>query len=140
MGRINVETHPMQKHVESAARLGQLIQQTRHTRKLSVRQLSSMSGIPKSTIIRIEHGEIARPRPDFLAAMAKALMIPIAEIYATVHYPAPRDLPSFAPYLRVRYSDLPDEAIEELTRYFEELAAREGVRLDGPPNGEDEAR
>lgn len=99
-----------------------------------------MSGIPRSTIDRIERGEIARPRPDVLTAVAKALMIPIADVYATVHYSAPHDLPSFAPYLRVRYGDLPADAINELTWYFEQLAAREGVRLDGPPNGEDEAR
>lgn len=130
----------MQKHVESAARLGQLIQQTRHTRQLSLRQLSSMSGIPRNTINRIEQGAIARPRPDMLTAVAKALMIPIADVYAIVSYSAPHDLPAFAPYLRARYRDLSPSAIEDLTHYFEDLAAREGVRLDGPPNGEDENR
>lgn len=130
----------MHKHAESATRLGHLIQQARHTRKLSLRQLSSMSGIPRNTIYRIEHGATARPRPDVLTAVANVLMIPIEDIYAIVSYPAPHDLPTFAPYLRARYSDLPIEAIEELTRYFEDLAKREGVRLDGPPNHEDENR
>lgn len=130
----------MQQHAEPAVRLGQLIRQTRQSKKLSLRRLSSMSGIPRSTIDRIEQGAIARPRPDVLTALGRVLLIPVADLYATVHYSAPHDLPSFAPYLRVRYRDLQPEAIDELTQYFETLAEREGIRLDGPPNGEDEAR
>jgi len=130
----------MQQHAEPAARLGQLIKQTRQSKHLSLRRLGSMSGIPHSTIVRIERGEIARPRPDVLTALARTLLIPIADVYAMVHYSAPHDLPSFAPYLRARYSDLPARAIEELSHYFENLASREGVRLDGPPDHEDETR
>lgn len=130
----------MLQQAESAARLGQLIQQTRQSKQLSLRRLGSMSGVPYRTIDRIERGEIARPRPDVLTALARALVIPIADVYAIVHYSAPHDLPSFAPYLRVRYRDLSPSAIDELTRYFERLADRDGVRLDGPPNGEDEKR
>jgi transcriptional regulator with XRE-family HTH domain len=126
------------QQAESALRLGQLIQQTRHTKNLSLRRLASMSGVPYSTILRLERGEIARPRPDMLTAIAGVLLIPIADIYAIVNYSAPHDLPSFAPYLRVRYQDLSPGAIDELTSYFENLAARDGVRLDGPDHGEDE--
>jgi transcriptional regulator with XRE-family HTH domain len=135
-----METRHMQKQAEPAARLGLLIQQTRQSQRLSLRRLGSMSGIPHSTIVRIERGEIARPRPDMLTALAKTLTIPIADLYAMVQYSAPHDLPSFAPYLRARYSDLPAQAIEELSRYFQHLASREGVSLEGPPNHEDENR
>lgn len=123
-----------------AQRLGHLIQKTRHTRKLSLRQLSTMAGIPRSTIERLEKGEIARPRPDLLSSLAHSLAIPIADLYAVVSYSAPHDLPSFAPYMRARYGDLPPAALDELTRFFEALAAREGVRLEGPSNHEDEDR
>lgn len=125
---------------QQAQRLGHLIQETRHSRKLSLRQLSSAAGIPRSTIERIEHGEIARPRPDLLSSLAEALTIPVADLYAIVNYTAPHDLPSFAPYLRARYGDLPSAAVDELTHYFERLATREGIRLDGPANREDENR
>jgi len=99
-----------------------------------------MVGISYRTIDRIERGEVARPRPDVLTTLARVLMIPIADLYATVNYSTPHDLPALAPYLRARYRDLSPEAIEELTGYFERLAAREGVRLDGPANKEDEKR
>ncbi|HTL42094.1 MAG TPA: helix-turn-helix transcriptional regulator [Pseudolysinimonas sp.] len=135
-----MENRPVLQQAESAARLGQLIQQTRQSKHLSLRRLGSMCGIPYRTIDRIERGEIARPRPDVLTALARALMIPTADVYAIVHYSAPHDLPSFAPYLRARYSDLPSSAIEELVDYFDSLAHREGVRLDGPANHEDEKR
>ena len=58
----------------------------------------------------------------------------------TPETPSHTELPSYAPYLRARYGDLSDQAIDDLTAYFEDLASREGVRLDGPQNGEDEAR
>lgn len=130
----------MQRNAEAATRLGQLIQQARQSRKLSLRQLSSMSGIPRSTIDRIERGEIARPRPDILTSLAHTLSVPVSDLYAIVQYSSPHDLPSFAPYLRARYGDLSAEGIAELTRYFQSLAKRDGIRLDGPANSEDETK
>jgi len=128
------------RHAEPAARLGQLIQQTRQSRNLSLRRLSSMSGVAHTTILKIERGGIARPRPDVLTALAQALEIPIADLFVIVSYSSPHDLPSFAPYLRARYRDLPPETINDLVAYFENLTAQEGIRLDGPPNKEDEQR
>ena len=130
----------MHEHVEPAVRLGQLIRQTRQSKNLSLRRLSAMSGIPYRTIDRVEHGEIARPRPDLLTSLAKTLSIPLADLYAIVHYSSPHDLPAFEPYMRARYQDFSPSAIAELTRYFENLANRDGVRMDGPPNGEDESQ
>lgn len=112
-------------------RLARLLQKARLTLHLSQRSLSSMSGVPQTTIIRLEHGEVARPRPDVLSALASALALPLADVYAALDYEAPVELPSFAPYLRQRYGLLSSDAIEELSLFFENLARREGILEDG---------
>ena len=47
-----------------------------------------------------------------------------------------KELPSFRPYLRAKYHDLPPDAITELERNFADIARRYGT--DGPQDGEDE--
>ena len=49
----------------------------------------------------------------------------------------PRDeLPSFRPYPRTKYRDLPPEAVAEIESVFDRLARE--YRLEGPRDGEDE--
>ncbi|GAA0993384.1 helix-turn-helix domain-containing protein [Subtercola frigoramans] len=126
------------RNAETAQHLGEYLQKARHTTGLTIRQLSELSGVPRTTIGKIERGGTARPRPDLLTAVGTALNVPIADLYALANYPAPHNLPSFAPYLRARYHDLSPSTVEELEHYFVKLAQRDGVSLTGPQNGEDE--
>ena len=71
--------------------------------------------MPHTTIVRIEQGRIAAPRPDELARLATALGFTTAEpcspgvgdVHAT-------DLPDLRTCLRANYPGLPEAAIDEL--------------------------
>lgn len=54
------------------------------------------------------------------------------------NYVVPDDLPSFQPYLRRKYGDMPPQAIEDLDEAFARIAKKYGYRPDGPMAGEDE--
>lgn len=57
-----------------------LIGEILYERNISYRQLSIMTGIPKSTIADICNG-ITMPRLDMLETIAKALKIRISDMY-----------------------------------------------------------
>lgn len=54
-------------------------------------------------------------------------------------YVMPYDLPNFAPYLRAKYGDLPDEAVDAVDAYFTRVATDHGMNPYGPSPGEDES-
>ncbi|MFB9705274.1 helix-turn-helix domain-containing protein, partial [Rhodococcus aetherivorans] len=56
------------RNAETAQHLGEYLQKARHTTGLTIRQLSELSGVPRTTIGKIERGGTARPRPDLLTA------------------------------------------------------------------------
>lgn len=117
--------------------LGQLIGKRRRELKLSLREVGDKAGTTDTTIMRIENGDIANPRGDVLRALAEALAIPFADVFTAAGYTIPTELPSFRPYMRAKYHDLPPKAINELERTFNDIAKRYGTT--GPKPGEDEA-
>ena len=123
---------------DQAQELGRFLKAHRTKLGYSVRALGRMCGFDMTTIMRLEQGAFARPDPDKLKAVAIALELPPAEIFARAGYPVTTDLPSLRPYLRARYGDLPTAAVQEMETYFENLAARYGIDPDGPAPGEDE--
>jgi transcriptional regulator with XRE-family HTH domain len=123
---------------EQAKRLGALLRNRREELGLSTRQLAERVEFDDSTIVRFEQGAYAAPRPDKLARIADALGLTLADVYALADYAVPGDLPSFQPYLRTKYRDLPAPAVAEMERYFQRLAKKFGVDTDGPRHGEDE--
>jgi transcriptional regulator with XRE-family HTH domain len=100
--------------------------------------LASRSGIDQATVVRLEQGAFAEPRPDTLRAVAEALGISLADVFALADYAIPDDLPSFQPYLRSKYRDMPPEAIDDLGKAFERIIRKHGYQPGGPRNGEDE--
>ncbi|MGC0274868.1 helix-turn-helix domain-containing protein [Pseudactinotalea sp. Z1739] len=122
----------------AAMRLGPSIKQARTQQGISLRRLAQRSGVPRTTIERIEQEKIEHPRPNILHALGTALEIPVSDLYSLANYPTVEALPSFAPYLRARYQGLSAQAITELDIYFRTLAERDGIALDGPAVGEDE--
>ena len=123
---------------EQAKKLGEYLKQARTTKGLSLRKLEEMTGIHHVTLGRFEAGSFAAPQPDKLASIAEALELPLADVFTHAEYAVPADLPSFTPYMRSKYTDLPDEAVEKIERYAQRLARKHGVHLDGPTNGQDE--
>ncbi len=123
---------------EQAKRLGRTLRKRRNDLGLSTRQLSAKSGVNDVTIVRIENGKFAAPRPDKLAKLADALGLSLADVFAGADYIAPTELPTLMPYLRSKYQDLPAGALKDIERYANRLAKQHGVALQGPAPGEDE--
>lgn len=100
--------------------------------------------MPRTSIQRIEAGETAEPpRATVLAALAPHLNLPLADLYVAAGIQQPTELPSFTPYLRSRYRDLPASAQAELEQSFRDVMSRYGFDnangATGPLDGEDEA-
>jgi transcriptional regulator with XRE-family HTH domain len=123
---------------EQAKRLGEFLRQKRKSVGLSTTRLASLIGINDGTITRIEQGSFTAPAPDKLARIAEALGLSLADVYAMAEYAVPADLPSFQPYLRRKYRDMPPEAVEDLDKAFQEIIDKHGYDPDGPHDGEDE--
>lgn len=115
-----------------------LLAEARQRSGLSVRDLAERSGIPKSTLLRIEMGEVANPKPGVLDALATALDLDPSDVHAAAGYTKPTDLPSFTPYLRRKYGDLPAAATREIESSFARIAEKYGYDPAGPAPGEDE--
>jgi len=100
--------------------LHEYIRQQREQRGLSIRRLAAAAGLDFSYLAEIERGGVERPGPTSLSKLATALELPLRELFTRAGYDTPRDLPTFAPYLRAKY-DLPDAAIAELAAAFERV-------------------
>jgi transcriptional regulator with XRE-family HTH domain len=119
-----------------AKALGRFLKDRRTALGLSTRTLAGRSDVDMATIVRLEQGAFAEPRTDKLRAVAEALGLSVAEVFAKADYTVPSEL--LVPYLRTKHRDLPPEAISELERYAAKLGRRYGIRPDGPAPGEDE--
>ena len=115
--------------------LGKYLRAEREARGWSARDLAERSGVPDSTIVRIESGFIATPRPDKLSKLARALELSLAEVYGRAHYSVPEGLPTLRPYLQAKYPQLPAAAINQIQVYVERVAKRHGVSLTDPAPG-----
>jgi transcriptional regulator with XRE-family HTH domain len=126
---------------DAASRLAELLRTAREGLGLSVREVAKRSGVVNSNIVRLEQGAIPNPRPETLKAIADVLELDLADVFASIGYVQPKGLPSFTPYLRSKYGDMPESAVQDLQRYFTQLAKKHGLPPDGshgPQNGEDE--
>ncbi|MHB8339796.1 MAG: helix-turn-helix domain-containing protein [Mycobacteriales bacterium] len=123
---------------EQSARIGAFLRSHRQALGYSTRELARRSGVEQSVLVRLENGTTHSPRTDRLAALARALDIPLADVLAVGDYLAADELPTPRPYLRTKYPGLPDEAVEQVDRYIARLVKRHGAQLGGPQHGEDE--
>lgn len=119
--------------------LGTLLKDKRKDMGLSTHELGDRTGVTNSTIMRIEQGSIANPRPDLLKSIADVLELKLADVYTAAGYVQPEGFPSFAPYLRSRYAHLPEAAQAELEASFSQVAKKYGYDPDGPAEREDES-
>jgi transcriptional regulator with XRE-family HTH domain len=123
---------------DQAKTLGEFLREQRTTLGLSTRALAVRCSVDMATIVRLEQGAFAEPRPDTLRAVAEALGVSVADVFALANYVVPNELPAFKPYLRSKYRGLPRPALDELDRSFKRIAKRHGLDPDGPKPGEDE--
>jgi transcriptional regulator with XRE-family HTH domain len=118
--------------------LGARLRRAREAKSLSIRDLAELSGIGRSTLLDLEQDRVANPNAGTLTRLADELEIESADLFAAAGYTAPSALPSFTPYLRSKYADLPPAAQAELAQSFAHVAEKYGYQADGPAPGEDE--
>jgi transcriptional regulator with XRE-family HTH domain len=123
---------------DQARELGARLRERREALDLSIRELAERTGINHSTVVRLEQGAIEAPAPDKLSRIAEELGLSLADVFALADYSVPTELPSFRPYLRTKYRNLPAAAVEQLERSFVRIAKRHGIDPAGPRQGEDE--
>lgn len=121
---------------DEAQRLAELLRRKREALGLSASEVARRSGVNKGTVTRIELAQIPSPRPESLTAIGDVLDISASDLFAIADWLPKRELPTFTPYMRAKYKDLPDEAVAEMEAYFGRLARKHGVQ--GPVDGEDE--
>ena len=121
---------------DEAQRLAKRLRHEREKLGLSAHEVARRAGINVGTVTRIELGQIANPRAENLLAIAAVLAIPGSDIFALANWVQKDDLPSFSPYMRAKYSFLPESAFKEMQTFFDTMAVKYGT--DGPARGEDE--
>jgi transcriptional regulator with XRE-family HTH domain len=89
-----------------------------------------------ATVVRLEQGLFAAPRPDKLSRIAEALGMSLADVFAFAEYVVPGDLPSFHPYLLSKYPDMPKAAIDELLGEFDRITHEYDYALEEAQEGE----
>ncbi|MHB8512932.1 MAG: helix-turn-helix domain-containing protein [Actinomycetota bacterium] len=102
---------------------------------LSLRELAERSGVGYSLLSYIESGERPAPRGQRLSDLAKALELPVTDLYSWAGMEM--DLPSAGIYLRSKYS-LTKKDAEDLARFIEERA--EALRKKGGHGGSKSSR
>jgi len=121
---------------EQALALAKILRAKRAVLQLSMRQVEAVSGVNSATIVRLERGSILTPQPETLKAMAAALDLSVSDLFAVADWVPAQELPTFRPYLRAKYKQLPESAVAEMEQFFEHLTMRHGAH--GPADGEDE--
>jgi transcriptional regulator with XRE-family HTH domain len=112
--------------------LGELISARRLERNRSIADLARASGLTHSYWSKLESGQIRTPAPKYLRLIASTLDIPLGDLQALTDYVTSDSLPSFKPYMRAKYNDLPPEAIVQLEGYFHYLRQYYGIPEDQP--------
>ena len=96
---------------DQAVRFGKWLRERRQAVGMSTHELGERIGARNSTIIRIEQGAFAAPRPDKLARIAEALGISLADMYGHAGYAVPDDLFALAEHVMLHRMRLTYEAL-----------------------------
>lgn len=121
--------------------LATLLTAKREAFGLTIPEVSRLAGVNRGTLWRLELGMIASPKGENLQAIGEVLGISAGDLFATIGWMPPNDLPSIRPYLRSKYHDLPPEAVAEIEAEFDAVARKHGLSFtpgSGPQAGEDE--
>lgn len=115
--------------------LAALLRAKRQELGISAREVARRAGVDVGTVSVTERGLNPRPKPDILRAIGGVLGIPAADLYTMVNWLPEAELPTLRSYMRAKYHDLPEEAVDEVERF---IARLEKKHRTGPMNGEDE--
>ncbi|SRR6266542_747695 len=97
--------------------LGSYLRQAREQGGVTTRKLAATLHLHASYISRLETGVLLHPSPEVLQRIARVLRVSYEDLFALSGHLLPQDLPSYRPYLRVKY-DMSDRDFERLADYF----------------------
>ncbi|WP_457028731.1 helix-turn-helix domain-containing protein [Kitasatospora sp. P5_F3] len=109
-----------------AVSLGQYVREHREQLGLTVRQLATRAGVSPAYVSRLENDQYHEPTPSTVRHLAEALELEPEDLYALSGYTVPHELPGYTAYLRAKFA-MSDSAARELTRYFNQLAAKHNI-------------
>ncbi|GAB4940040.1 hypothetical protein MAHJHV49_01320 [Mycobacterium avium subsp. hominissuis] len=122
---------------QQTVQLINLLSKARADAGLSVNEVARRAGIDPGTVWRIEQGMIPTPKAESLKAIGQVLGIPAVDLFTIVGWIPSGELPSIGPYLRAKYSGLPDEALQDIEARIRGLARAYSVPTtkeeDGSP-------
>lgn len=107
----------------AADTLGYYLEQGRQEAGLTLRQLATASGVPKSTVSRILKGEVEHPAVEHVQQLARVLELDETDVFAYMGVTPPKGLPSVAPYLRQKHG-LKGDALSEATDQIQKIIER----------------
>lgn len=122
---------------KQANQFGGYLKHLREERKLSIRGLARKADLDSGALTRLENGKRA-PAPRTLKALATALGVPLADLFAMAGFTTPHDLPTVNTYFHTRYGHLPDDVLSSMNDYCERIISEHGFDPDGPVALEDE--
>ena len=120
---------------EARQALADLIRAKRQELGISARELARRAGIDQGLLTLLDQKKIAEPKAGTIRGLAQALEIPLVDLYAATNWLPEGSLPSLRPYMRAKYDELPDEAVDEVERFVAQLSRKYSR---GPGAGEDE--
>lgn len=120
-----------------ASQFGEYIRHHRKQQKLSIRGLARKADLDSGALTRLENGE-RNPSLPTLKALAAALEVPLADLFAAAGFDTPYDLPAVDTYFHTRYSHLPEDVLASMSEYCKRLIDECGFDPAGPADHEDE--
>lgn len=105
-----------------------------------MKEASRETGISTGTLSTLEQGKQASTSIDKILAMASAYDLDATELIEAAGYDLTSALPTFTPYLRSKYRNIPRQAQDEITAAFDRIVQKYGIdpHQAGPNQGEDE--
>lgn len=116
---------------QSNSALGAFIRDSRLAKGWTLDEAEMASDVERTYWSKVERGVLRKPDARYLARMAAALDLPLADVYGLAGYTAPSELPGLSTYLRSKYH-LPPEAIRQLEGYFAFLRHQYGIPPSQP--------
>lgn len=117
----------------NTTKLGPFIRQQREANNLSVRDLADKLDVSFGFVGHLESGRKA-PTTDMLRRLARALRVPVEDLFALSDHMMTETLPDFAPYLRAKF-ELADRDIKKLQTQFDELLDKKTSKRKGAGHG-----
>ncbi len=119
--------------------LTEAIRNARKAARLTTRDVADRTGIAHTTIVRLEQGTVSNPRLETIRVIVEAVGLNLNDLLAAMGYVQKGSLPTFRPYMRSKYKDMPPSAHAEMEAAFADIARKYGYHPGGPQPGEDEA-